>query len=307
MRALTAAVLFSTLALSAAPARAADAPPATPLVNLQWDAPAGCPDEAAMRAKVQRNLPAGMTPSVPLGAHGTVTSTSTAPPKWRATLALRTPDGADERVLEGETCEAVSEAAALVISMALGAAASAPPPPPPPPPRAPVLAPFLSVAGVGDVGTLPRAEGGLAVSLGAIRGRWRLGLEALGLRGQSATVAGTSEVGARVAFVSASARACRAVVDGPWTLAPCVDAGLSRTRAAGFGPISPGDAENTTVSLGAGLLAAWAPLRHVAPFLFVGGEIPVQRPRFSVENLGQVHRSAPVWGRAALGLELRFR
>jgi hypothetical protein len=46
--------------------------------------------------------------------------------------------------------------------------------------------------------------------------------------------------------------------------------------------------------------------RHVAPFAALGVEFPLLRPRFWVENLGQIYRAAPVVPRAALGIEVHF-
>lgn len=47
-----------------------------PLVRLRWDAPAECPDAAAIESGVRRNLPADMTVATPLDVEARVAPTS---------------------------------------------------------------------------------------------------------------------------------------------------------------------------------------------------------------------------------------
>jgi hypothetical protein len=309
------APLIALVLVAAAPP-AADARP--PLVRLRWEAPAECPDAAAIEDGVRRNLPADMTVSAPLDVDARVAPTAAgAPPEappvaaWRATLVITTATGIAERVLAGGSCRAVADAATLVISMALSAAAQ--PPPPPPPPVAPAPAPrteggpFVAPSALLDRGALPRVTAAAALALGWRWPRAWLAVEGALYRARSADTSVDATVGARFGFSSLTARGCRPFARGAWSLSPCLDAGLTRTTGDGFGLINVAHAETTSVTLGGGLWLHWAASRHVVPFVRVGTEVPLLRPRFSVEDVGEVFRAAPVLLRGGLGLELRFR
>jgi hypothetical protein len=315
------APLIALVLVAAAPP-AADARP--PLVHLRWDAPAECPDAAAIEDGVRRNLPPAMTVSTPLDVDARVEPTSpdaAAPTEmapvaaWQATLVITTATGIAERVLAGGSCRAVADAATLVISMALSAAAQPPPPPPvvvpapapAPPEGGPSSEPFLSTSALLDRGALPGLTAGAALALGWRWPRAWLAVEGALYRARSADAAVDATVGARFDFSSLTARACRAFTRGAWSLSPCLDAGLTRTTGDGFGLIHVGHAETTSVALGGGLWLHWAASRHIVPFVRVGAEVPLLRPRFSVEDVGEVFRAAPVLLRGGLGLELRFR
>ncbi len=291
-----------------------------PLVRLRWEAPAECPDAAAIESGVRRNLPADMTVATPLDVEARVAPTSpdagapleaTPGASWRATLVITTSTGIAERVLAGGSCRAVADAATLVISMALSAAAHPPPPPPPPvappPPPPPVSEPFVATSAMLDRGALPAVTEGAALSVGWRWPRAWLAIEGALYRARSADTAVDATVGARFGFASLSARACRSWARGAWSLSPCLDAGFTRTTGDGLGMINVAHAETTAVALGGGLWLHWAVFRHIVPFFRLGTEVPLLRPRFSVEDVGEVFRAAPVLLRGGLGLELRFR
>jgi hypothetical protein len=158
-----------------------------------------------------------------------------------------------------------------------------------------------------DRGALPRVTEGAALAVGWRWPRAWLAIEGALYRARSADTAVDATVGARFGFSSLTTRACRPWTRGAWSLSPCLDAGRARTTGDGFGLIHVAHAETTSVALGGGLWLHWAVSRHVVPFVRLGTEVPLLRPRFSVENVGEVFRAAPVLLRGGLGLELRFR
>jgi hypothetical protein len=126
--------------LAAAPARA-QAP-----VDLTWTAPPGCPDTASVLAEVERLLGASARREDRVRVRGTMVRQG---PRLWLTLETTTREGDASRTLEGGSCEALAQAGALVIAMAIDpeavaltqAGLEAPPDDPPDTERTPDEAP----------------------------------------------------------------------------------------------------------------------------------------------------------------------
>src|SRR4051812_16467917 len=86
-------------------------------VDLTWAAPRGCPDVEAIRASIGRGLPSA--PGAFAGVRAAISVSRADAEHWRAAIDLRGADWAAARTLEGPTCTAVSDAAALVVALAL--------------------------------------------------------------------------------------------------------------------------------------------------------------------------------------------
>ena len=287
---------------------AASAPPLP--IELRWDAPPDCPSLATLRVVIARGLPsapAGMAANY-ANMYAGVVVTALDADHWLAALDLRGPDWTATRALKGATCAAVTDAAALVIGLALTSELEArevlatPPPRPPPAPSTP----FAALAVAADAGTLPTATPGGALSLGWRFTHARVELQGSLFESRAATTASRPDTGGRLSLVSLAARGCalwgRAVSFGP-----CVGAGVDRLHGAGTGPIAAGAATSFAPFAAGGLQGAWRLSRWVGPFLTVEAAIPLVRARFSVENVGLVHQPADVSFRGAAGLEIRFR
>jgi hypothetical protein len=121
---LAAAIAALLVVAAAAPARAE-----VPL-TLTWDAPAGCPTAADVRAEVERlvRFPPGRAPS-PLVAEGHVEARDG---RWRLRLRTERDGLPGERELEADSCASLAHAATLVMALAFGLGAPEPPAPPPP-------------------------------------------------------------------------------------------------------------------------------------------------------------------------------
>jgi hypothetical protein len=100
-----AALVGAVLALS--PKLAAAAP-----IELDWDAPPQCPQASAVIDRVEVRVDAH-----PVTARGVVVESDGA---WSLTLDIEGVGGSDRRVLEGESCVALVDAAALLIRVATG-------------------------------------------------------------------------------------------------------------------------------------------------------------------------------------------
>lgn len=87
-------------------------------LQLDWSAPGACPSrERVTRSVVE--LYGGDVSSVQLA----VTATASGPP-WTVRLSAASPGGVSRRSLRGESCEALAEAAAVIIAIALSAEAA---------------------------------------------------------------------------------------------------------------------------------------------------------------------------------------
>jgi hypothetical protein len=303
------------VAAPAAPPLAAPAvAPLVPLppVELRWDAPGGCPDADVVRASIARGVPE--TPAGFARVQANIVVTALDAEHWRAALELRGADWTATRTLKGPTCDAVADAAGLVIVLALTTELGerpvvvAPPPPPVQPlsTPTPTPTPTLGLAAAGDAGTLPGATAGGTLSLGWRGAHLRVDLRGSLLASQSGTIAGRPDTGATLSLASLGLRGCW-LWGGTLSLGPCVGAGLDRLRGAGFGPITPGEGTNFAPLLAPGLQGEGRLARHVAAFVAVDAAIPLVRAQFSVKDIGLVHEAAVVSLRVAAGLELRFR
>lgn len=85
-------------------------------LRLDWQAPAGCPDGAALRARVVTLVGAEAAAQARLAARAVVRPQAG---RWALELDLLRPGGQDRRTLADADCHALGEAAALVIAVAI--------------------------------------------------------------------------------------------------------------------------------------------------------------------------------------------
>jgi hypothetical protein len=278
---------------------------------LVWSAPTECPDAATIEQYVDDVLGDGNFGPLAVRASGTVSRTT----EGRYAVTLELDAGAAQpsrRALDAEDCEAVSRASALLIALAIRARA-APIVPPPPPPVAPPAPPppqrargFVSVLGEADVGAVPTPTLGLGLAVGA---RWpRLLLESsfAYFAPRSTTAKGSADVGARFQMMTLGARACAPITVTALWLAPCLGAGVDRVGAPGFGARVTRRPTAWDAVGRFGLLAGWDISSIISARAEIEGVLPLARPEFEVDGVGDVFRRAPVGGRAGLGLQLQF-
>ncbi|HEX3851501.1 MAG TPA: hypothetical protein VHW01_11075 [Polyangiaceae bacterium] len=286
--------------------------------SLSWDTPEECPDRATVERYVDDVLGAADFGPLAVRASGAVSRTADA----RYAVALELDTGAAQRSrrsLDAANCEAVSRAAALLIALAIRARVA--PPPAPPPAPAPALPPpvpepaptrehhvrgFIGLLTLADFGAIPEATLGVGVSGGV---RWpRLQLEsAVGyFSPRSASAASRSDVGARFELGTAGARACPPITVTALWLAPCLGAGVDWVRAPGFGARVTHRPSTWDLIARFGLLGGWDISSIISAHAEVEGVLPLARPEYEIDGVGDVYRRSPVGVRTGLGVQLQF-
>ncbi|HEX3764945.1 MAG TPA: hypothetical protein VHW23_39890, partial [Kofleriaceae bacterium] len=297
---------------------------------LSWRAPAGCPDAADLRARIQRRLGAPFA-----GAVGGVSVDITdrgdgQAPRFEARVDLRDAgsdsDGVSadpRRVVTGERCEDVVDAVAVIIARL--AAAHVPPPagdPPrrelwpaaeairdradeqriPAPAAASPMGADLRVTGVSAIGAQPGISvgGELAARL-RVRSamlelaviRWRSTSQAL-----HAEAAGQIDVNLRAAALrlgwSPEAIPLRAWLSGE----------LGTLRGEGIAIAAPTVGALRWMAVGAGFAVAWAIVPRVRLVGMVELAAAMRRARFVLRDGSEVYRSGAVAARTGVGLEI---
>jgi hypothetical protein len=115
---------LAAASLATAPATASAAEP-PPRVSFSWKAPKECPDEAYVRGEIERLLrrPLEAAAREPLAARARVSRDKRG--VWHMKLDTKGPAGPGERTLEGDTCEGLGRATALIVALAIDPAAVA--------------------------------------------------------------------------------------------------------------------------------------------------------------------------------------
>lgn len=308
-----------------------------PRLSLRWSAPAGCPSQARVIAEVDRLLGAsGARPREPLQVTATVDEDP--PGRFRVSLETAGEGGPRVRVLHASSCQALADAAAVIIALAIDPAAvasapeppppaapPAPPPLPPPPPPRPFVPPprprtapppprdsvplrFHVAAWVlGDIGSLPGVSFAAGGALGLSIASWRIEAGAGAFPSRAAVIANRPTAGGDVSLILGSVGACRDILPkGRFEIAPCAGVELGRLHAAGFGISNPTSGDALWSAFKAGGLFAWAPMDRFALVLRLDVVVPFARPSFVLDNVGPVFRSGPVAGRLGLGVEARL-
>jgi hypothetical protein len=93
-----------------------------PGLQIDWQAPAGCPQAAELRARID-SLVGAAAVRADLTVRGRVTASGE---KWTLTLELVREGSAETRTLEDRACRGVAEAAAVVIAVAIDPRAGTP-------------------------------------------------------------------------------------------------------------------------------------------------------------------------------------
>jgi hypothetical protein len=290
--------------------------------RIFWTAPAGCPDQAEVVREVERFLRQPLAEArVPeTSIEGRVSSLGAS---YRLVLDFSTRGVRRQRQLEHDDCAKLTEAAALVMAMAIDpermklAETDSPLPqasalPPPAPSSAPPVEPVRSaesravvwsarVTGLAQAGALPGIGPG-------IRGTLALEpLPSLRFEGGGGYWFATSESlvrGARADFRmwSAVVRAC-SVHDVRWELGLCAGPEVGQMTGTGQGLQARTTATDWWGAFMIGLWGGPGLGRRLDLVVGIEAGASLVRPRFGVEGLGQVFRPAPWVGRAGLGVK----
>ncbi|WP_437999984.1 hypothetical protein WMF26_09015 [Sorangium sp. So ce185] len=319
------------------PARARAAPAEPRTIDLRWEAPDGCPPADEVRSEIDRLLGTSAQRQ-PIAVEIAVARRGGA--RLRLDLRIRAPVPG-ERAIHGDDCAAMARAAALIVAMSIdpdaaarnaaappaqparppasggdGAAAPRPPPPaasPPPPAASRPPAPderrvegALWLSAQVEQALVPAIGVGVAAG-GGLRVGW---LRADGAAGvvpsSSGRIAGlTAGADFRLWFLEVDA--CARALGRPLGVYVCALGRQHWLLARGRDVDEPFTRTAPIFAAGLGALLEW---RVAAPLKVEGALhalVPLQRPRFVVENLeGTVYRPPAAGLSARLGLALAF-
>jgi hypothetical protein len=99
---------------------------------------------------------------------------------------------------------------------------------------------------------------------------------------------------------------CYALLATRVEIGPCAGLEMGLYEGSAFGVSEPGTGATTWTALRLGTLASWRIVGPLALRMLLEGVLPVDRPTFQITGVGNVHRPAPLSGRAAAGIEMRF-
>jgi hypothetical protein len=313
-------------------------------VPLRWQAPLECPDQAALRERVDA-LVAGLLDRPDAAKSRVEIEVRPGVEGYEATVIVRNGDGETRRDFAAEDCETVTDAAALILAVALdpvGASMGLPveapvEPTPPSEPRAsePEVAPELPVRtepeqpAIVDLSDLP-VEDERPRNLG-------VGVRVLGGGGYGPTNTGYGTIGGTLALIGPR---WRAELGGLWAIprvirpaagfggsfdgwavlgrgcfAPkirrlelptCGGVELGSVRGRGLDelPIA-GQASFLWVALAAAQGLWFSPIERVGIGVELGVAVPLNRGTFTIENT-EVQRMAAVTVRGLAGIELKW-
>jgi hypothetical protein len=293
---------------------------ALPRFTLEWNAPEGCLDRDAARSAIETAL--GMHPSS--GKTTTVVRVNiveTETGRFVADIWMYDATASGERTLEGGACDQVAQAAALSVAFALEAghdvdSGKTPARPTKERPVVPIAAhakgrPSLALGAwlMGDIGSLPQADAGLAVAIEARRGR--LSAEVIGSAWlpRTAHPGPVAGIGGEFALYTGALRGCidlLPVAIPTLRLGPCAGAELGMTTGSGVGLSAP----NRQQELWAAGLFGFS-LRYLGVWPFALGlltelGVPIRRPTWQIDNFRTVFEPSLVIGRASLGVSWQF-
>jgi hypothetical protein len=321
--------VLSLLGLRAAHAQEATKP-AAPLLQLRWQAPAECPSEAQVIARVEELVGPRRASQRGLVARGVVTRTGE---RYRLELSLRAVETA--RVLSGDDCARLADAAALVMALDIDPDASTREAPAEEPPADPVIpeavptpeqppvhqrprrpAPTVRAASLDvvvgaravlDSGALPRATMGVGGATNLSYGPWALDVQVVGYQAQF-TVNGPRRGvgGAYVALVALTAHGCLGGVTAGVDLRGCVGLELGRESTRGVSIARPETSSSLWTGV-SGMLRGrlWAS-RSFSPVAGLMILHPIGAPSVTIQGFGTVFRPSPVVVRPFLGVEVHF-
>lgn len=289
-------------------------------LQLTWESPRACPDLASERAEIRRRVgDTQRAPSAPIVAHGAIRPAQSGGYELR--LRTLVDDTQGERLLAGDDCRQLAEAAALVLALLINPDAAltgtepphaVPSPAPPPPPAQPV--PEQPGAGLGvGVGAvwaskvLPSAAAGLSASVFYQRGSWALAFLMTGFLPGDGEAPLLPEASASFLRLESALQLCAGTAsDRRVGAALCLGGAIVRLRGQSAGVSAPGEStaywpEASLAMSGRLRLTAATHLRLVADAHGLGS-----RPDFVIAGLGSVYRPAAYNVRSVVALDVVF-
>jgi hypothetical protein len=288
-----------------------DSPTAT---AIEWQAPPGCPDAAAVRSATERLL------GEPLSAFRTQRVRARAlvhrngSGHWELALELTSPGGAVHERLVAVRCAALADVVALKVALAVDPFAfidvvekprpiekQTVTPKAPPPFRAGVR----PMVGTG-FGPLPPVSPGVAL-FGSIQwAPWRAELGGQYWFARDVHYEPMPDIGVELQLMSGLARFCAVGTVGRVELPVCAGAEVGAMRGEGFGLGANRADYSLWAALVTGPAVAWPVTRNIALWLEIDAILPLFRPGFRVRDFDSIYRAPPGAARTWAGMEFRF-
>jgi hypothetical protein len=290
-------------------------------VPLQWNAPPGCPNAAAVLADIERNLSAsGEEPTAFVAG---VDVSELPGGLWQAHLEVEARGGRTERRFEAESCQAIASATAIIIALAADVGEGGQTGDMERPPLSPEQAECrpasdeqhwqrsslsLMASGLIDGGIAPKLPAvGLELAAGP---SWTASLWRLRVLGSAGFLfprsADVSPAYGDFWRLTVAGRGCLST-GAQFEIGLCVGGELSVMHSKG--PTSSGLADETHIwfAPAASAIVSWNV--HPRLTLMARGDVsvPVPHPDFHADNGDVVYTVPAVGGGGALGMELHFQ
>ena len=311
-------------------------------LELEWEAPEGCPSSTDLRASIRQLLGATPGPYANTNVSVRATAIEENPGRWLGTLETRSGPNNGKRTLRAESCKAVAGAAALIIALMIDPDAvvahqtqtsstskddvttTASPNEPKPlaptdhsPPRVSRPATehppsdnhvFFGPATAVDWGSMPSVAVGAGGHVGMMVRSFSFEVAVLDWTRSTATVAGTDPAaGGKFSYLTFTLSACPQAGGAGFQYGICVDGEYDRMRAEGFGASVNYGNSFSWLSIGGGALARWRIGQRFSIPIRAGAIFPLAYPIFRLNGIAdEVHRPSSVSARATLGVDLLF-
>lgn len=306
--------------------------------SLDWSAPEECPSAEEVLAMASRH---STIDAQPIHADARVERT---PDGYRLRLTIPRDGDAHVREVQAVSCQAVAEAAALLVSLAAEHGATPPeqgdglvpvpvppdvppiddplPPPTPasnagvdtaasepvPAPRQePAVSGFLRAEGLLQaLKLLPKAGPGAGLSAGIRGRRWRVEARGRYVFARPVDYPAPIRGGADVSLWTVGVAACYEPGVGRFSAPVCGGMAAGQMRAEGRDVSRPGGAAYPFAEATAGAALTFALVPRVALTVGAEGAASIVRPRYHIEDRPRLFRAGPGSVRALGGLEVRF-
>lgn len=296
-------------------------------IDVQWEAPAECPDARGVTAKVERLLGGRLSGAQgrSVRARGVVRQNEAG--NWELQSTLSVGEQTENDTLVAKRCASLGDAMALKLALAIDplAVVDAVQEPQPiahtvtaprrpeqasarlePAPRAPRARLGVRLVGAVGLGPLPGVTPGtgLYVSL-------QLPLFRLELGGQAhwsgvARYDSPANVGADLSLLFGAARACLTPSHGRWVFPICGGLELGSMRGVGFGVPATGTTHGVWGGVVIGPAVQLRLLSQLSLWLEADASLTLLRPEFYVRNLPTLFAPAAGASRAVAGFEANF-
>lgn len=272
-------------------------------LDLDWRAPAGCPEARAVRAEVLRLARLDSSRPSQLRARAEIRGDGQT---WQLTLSTELDGISGERTLSASSCRALSDAATLTLALILNPDVETAQPEPVAERHAFELGVALSARAGAEHGQLAELGPSFALGAGFLLGAASVWGYAGFAPPQETRVSGSSGPGGRSWSGSAALLGC-------WDFTrrtpfgPCAGAELTRVQGTGISVRNP---ETAVAYWGSGLVGLRAGVR-LGDVLTLRVEgfalIPAQRPSLFLEEIGRVVRPDPIGGKLHAGADFELR